>query len=128
LAGNCGWYAETFSSTDLAEAIQRCFVEREIAEEKAAAGIIRAKEFSRERVAAEHLQVYLSVLSPERASVFYEHSEDKLSYPASHADRLEPEMIFTPPANIPLPTDPLASPTTENSEFPPPTSASALYQ
>ena len=94
VAGNCAWYAESFSASDFSLAIKRCFEERELAEEKAQLGIVQATEFSCERVAAGHLQAYISVLSPQRAKTFLQQNEAILSYGHDSLEELRPEISF----------------------------------
>jgi glycosyltransferase involved in cell wall biosynthesis len=67
VAGNCAWYAQGFTAGDISEALKSCFSNREISDEKAAAGVQRAAEFSIARCAEAHIQIYLSLLPDFRA-------------------------------------------------------------
>jgi len=67
VAGNCAWYSQGFTAAEVAEAIRSCFSNREIAEEKAEAGLQRASEFGQERSTEAHLQVYQSLLPDYRS-------------------------------------------------------------
>lgn len=97
IANNCAWYADSFSAEDFSIAIKRCFEERELAEEKATQGIIQAREFSCERVAAGHLQAYIGVLPPERAKYFLQQTEAVLSYTNDLEVMALPEISFDSP-------------------------------
>lgn len=68
VAGNCAWYASTFQPNELAELLSSCLSNRDIADEKAAAGLARAKEFSIARSVEEHLYLYFGMLSQDRES------------------------------------------------------------
>ncbi len=95
VAGNCGWYADDFDAVSLRDAISRCLTDRDTAEDKAGEGIKRAREFSCERVAAEHLQVYLSVLPNNRAGIFHPAAGDALSYRAAYEDEGQMEVALS---------------------------------
>jgi len=90
VAGSCAWYAEDFSVSAFSEAIEKCLSEKELAEDKAAGGIVLSREFSCERSAAEHLKVYLGVLPDKRANDFYP-SGELLSYSSTYSEGLEGE-------------------------------------
>lgn len=92
IAGDCAWYAESFSPVDFSKAIERCVEEKELAEEKATQGIIKAQEFSFERVATGHLQAYISVLPPERAKYLMEQMKMVSSDASSYQERLSEEI------------------------------------
>jgi len=105
VAGNCAWYADSFSAADFSIAMQSCFDERELAEEKATLGIEQAKEFSCEKVAAGHIQVYLSVLSANRAKAFLQQSQSILSYGNYESEELGPEIVFNASESAPEDTE-----------------------
>lgn len=89
VAKNCAWYASGFSSSEIAEAIICCFENQDISDEKAAAGLVRVKEFSIERFAEEHIQAYLNVLPEYRARELLGWSSDPdtlLSYVSEDSD------------------------------------------
>jgi alpha-1,3-rhamnosyl/mannosyltransferase len=68
VAGNCAWYTSTFEPQELAELLASCLENREIADEKAAAGLVRAQEFSNARSTEAYIQIYMGLLSQERES------------------------------------------------------------
>ncbi len=90
VAGNAAWYTDDFSGASIAEGLRQCLQQRELAEEKAALGLNRAETFSIDRVAKEHLGVYLGVVSEGRyRELLGELPEQKMiiSYAPHHSEQ-----------------------------------------